>query len=277
MTYKTIIACLARPDSVADVMNAALPLAEKFGAHLIGMHVSSGVPVSGTMSVHIPPEIIEQYVKYMREDATAIEDAFSKAVKGANVQTEWRRHEQNILGMDSLHMISEQTRYADLVVMGQTDSEQRVGELTADIIIAAGRPVIVVPKTGTATNLTDKILVAWDGSREAARAAFDSLPLLCKAKSVSVVTVQNSDAKDAVTSGGGELAHSLARHGVKAEAVALDSNTSAGEALTKYASGNDCDLIVMGCYGHSRLRERLFGGATRHFLQNMILPVLMSH
>ena len=277
MSYKTIIAYLARPDGVQEVMNAALPLAEKFGAHLIGMHVSSGIPINGTMDAQVPAEIIEQFAQHMREDAAAIKDAFSRAVKGANVQTEWRQHVQKVLGMDILHKISEQTRCADLVVMGQSDSEQRVGELTADIIIAAGRPVIVISKNGAATNLTGKIVVAWDGSREASRAAFDSLPLLDEAQSVWVVTIQKRAGKDAVTSGGEELALSLARHGVNAQAVALQSDTSAGEALTKYASGKDCDLIVMGCYGHSRLREWLFGGATRYFLKSTILPVLMSH
>ncbi|GBE44024.1 MAG TPA: hypothetical protein ENH05_02495 [Rhizobiales bacterium] len=277
MSYKTILAYFARPDGVQGVMDAALPLAEKFGAHLIGTHVISGVPVTGTIGAQVPPEIIEQYAQHMREDAAAIKVAFSKAIKGAPVQTEWRQPELKVLGADILHLISEQTRCADLVILGQSDAEQRVGELTADIIIAAGRPVIVVPKNGTATNLTGKIVIAWDGSREATRAAFDSLPLLKEAQSVFVVSVQKRGGKDPVTSGCGELALSLARHGAKAEAVVLESSTAAGEALTKYASDNDCDLIVMGCYGHSRLRERLFGGATRHILQNMILPVLMSH
>lgn len=277
MPYKTIVAYLARPDGVTQVMNTALPLAEEFDAHLIGMHVSSGVPVTGTIGAQVPPEIIEQYAQYMREDAEAIKAAFSKAVKGAKVQTEWRRHEPKVLGTDILNTISKQTRFADIVVMGQNDSEQRVGELTADIIIAAGRPVIVVPENGAAMNLTGKIAVAWDGSREASRAAFDSLALLKKAQSVSVVTIKKDGDGDAITLGGAELALSLARHGVKAEAVVLDSDTSAGEALIKYVSKNDCDLIVMGCYGHSRLRERLFGGATRRLLEEMIVPVLMSH
>ncbi|MHA1165912.1 MAG: universal stress protein [Alphaproteobacteria bacterium] len=277
MSYKTIVAYLARPDGVADVMNVALPLAEKFGAHLVGIHVSSGVPVIGTIGAQVPPDIIEQYVQHMREDAEAIKSAFSKAVEGAQVQSEWRQTEIKVVGTDILHTISEQTRCADIVVMGQSDTEQRVGELTADIIIAAGRPVIVVPKNCTATSLTGKIVIAWDGSREATRAAFDSLPLLKEAQSVFVVTIQKDDDKDSITSGCGELALSLARHDVKAEAVTLESDTSAGETLTKYVSKNDCDLIVMGCYGHSRLRERLFGGATRHFLREMIVPVLMSH
>ncbi len=278
MSCKTILAYLARPDGVQGVMDAALPLAGKFGAHLIGTHVISRVPVIGTIDAQVPPDIIEQYVQHMREDAAVIEAAFSNAVKGARVQTEWRQHEQKILGADILQMISEQTRCADLVVMGQSGAEQRVGELTADIVIAAGRPVIIVPDGAADTSLADKIVIAWDGSREATRAAFDSLPLLKEAQTVLVVTIQKRGREDAVAPPGGELALSLARHGVNAEAVlAGKGDESTGEALSRYVSEQDCDLLVMGCYGHSRLRERLFGGATRHILQNMTLRVLMSH
>jgi len=230
------------------------------------------------MGAQVPPEIIEQYAQHRREEAAAIEDAFSKAAKGAEVQTEWRQPDQNVIGTDILHLISGQTRYADIVVMGQPSSEQRLGELTADIIIAAGRPVIIVPNAGGFSNAPQRVVVAWNGSREAARAAFDALPLLKEAQSVYVVTTHNGGGKGADTPKSEEMSHTLARHGVKAEAVLLDKRgASTGEALKKFASEQDCDLLVMGCYGHSRLRERLFGGATRHFLQNMILPVLMSH
>jgi len=277
MSYKTIIAYLARTDGIADIMNTALPLAEKFDAHLTGIHVTSGVPVIGTIGAQVPPEIIDQFVQHMHEDAEAIESSFAQAVKGAQVQTEWRQSKIKVVGTDVLNLISEHTRCADIVVTGQSDSDQRVGELTADIIIAAGRPVIVVPNNSAVTNLTGKIVIAWDGSREATRATFDSLPLLKQAQSVSVVTIVKKDGKDSITSGCGDLALSLARHGVNTEAVALESSKSAGETLNEYVSKNDSDLIVMGCYGHSRLRERLFGGATRHFLNEMITPVLMSH
>ena len=172
MSYKTIIAYLARTDGVSDIMNVALPLAEKFSAHLTGIHVTPGVPVIGTIGAQVPPEIIEQYVQHMHEDAEAIKCAFSRAVKGAQVQTEWRQSEIKVVGTDVLNLISEHTRCADIVVMGQSGADQRVGELTADIIIAAGRPVIVVPNNSPVTNLTGNIVIAWDGSREATRATW---------------------------------------------------------------------------------------------------------
>lgn len=276
MSYKTIVAYLSRTDGVRDVMNVALPLARKHSGHLVGVHVYSGVPVVGTIGAQVPAEIIEQYAQSMREDADAIGAAFNKCVDGETLQTEWRRQEQKVIGTDILNMISEQVRCSDIVVMGQADSEQRVGELTADIILSAGRPVIVVPEKAPETDLSGKVLVAWDGSREAARAAFDALPLLKLAKSVIIATIQKHKTS-AVDSGGADFALCLARHGVKAEATTVKAKGSTHQALAELAADKDCELIVMGCYGHSRLRERLFGGATRGMLQKMSLPVLMSH
>lgn len=277
MSYKTIVAYLSRPGVVTDVMNVALPLADKHGAHLLGLHVFNGVPVIGTIGAQVPPEIIEQYAEAMRKDAEDIGVAFAKAVDGASVQTEWRCHEEKVIGADMLTSITDQVRCADLVVMGKTDSEQRVGELTADIIISAGRPVVVLPEGMAQSDLSGSVVVAWDGSREASRAAFDALPLLKAAKSTFVVTVQRKDKKDAIALGAGDLAHSLARHGIDAEAAVLTSEASTSDTISQFASEKDCDLIVMGCYGHSRLRERLFGGATHGMLQDMTIPVLMSH
>ena len=134
MSYKTIIAYLARTDGVADIMNTALPLAEKFEAHLTGIHVTSGVPVIGTIGAQVPPEIIDQFVQHMHEDAEAIESSFAKAVKGAQVQTEWRQSKIKVVGTDVLNLISEHTRCADIVVMGQSDADQC--ESGGDIVCA---------------------------------------------------------------------------------------------------------------------------------------------
>lgn len=279
MSYKTIVVYLPRPGGVANVTDAALQLAGSFGAHVIGLHVSSGLPIAGTIGAQVPPEIIDQYIEYMREDAKAIEAAFARSVKGADVKTEWRGPEEASAGVDILAAISEQTRCADLVIVGQTDAEQRAGELTTDIILAAGRPVLIVPATGKSGGLPGKAVIGWDGSREAARAAFDALPLLKRATAVSVVTVgKGDDVKEAVRNGGVDLAEALVRHGVKAEvAMIAKGDSTAGQALIECVSSHDADLLVMGCYSHSRLRERLFGGATRHLLENMTVPVLMSH
>ena len=279
MSYKTIVAYLAQPESVADVLNTALPIAEACGAHLTGTHVFAGVPLVGTIAAQVPPEIIDQYAGMMREDAQAIKKAFAKAVQGCGVQTEWRDQEETHIHVDLLGAILEQTRCADLLIVAQADAEQRVGELVTDIVMDSGRPVLIMPKDGKFGDLSGKVVVGWDGSREAARAVFDALPLLKRSTSVDLVTVGKSgDAKDAVRSGGGEMASILSRHGVNAEVVMVERfDVSAGDALLKYVAEQHGDLLVMGCYGHSRLRERLFGGATQHVMKNMIEPVLMSH
>jgi len=279
MSYRTIVVYLEQPSSVSRIMKTAVPLAETFGAHLTGTHVFAGVPLVGTISAQVPPEILEQYADMMREDAKTIKKEFAKAAKGRDFQTEWRDQEQTSARVNLLGAILEQTRCADLLIVGEMGSEQRVGELTTDIILDSGRPVLIVPENGKSGDLSGKIVIGWDGSREATRAVFDALPLLKRAKTVDLVTVGKSDdAKNAVRAGGGEMASVLSRHGVNAEVVMVErGDSSAGDALLNYASENDGDLLVMGCYGHSRLRERLFGGATRHVMKKMIVPVLMSH
>lgn len=279
MSYKTILVYLPKPDGVTDVMALVLPMAESFDAHLMGLHVHTGQPLAGTIGAQVPPEIIEQYFEYMREDAKKIEASFAKAVKGAATPTEWRGEEKVSVDGDILSTISGQMRCADLVVMGYADTDHKMAELTADIILSAGRPVLLLPAAVKSVDFSGNAVIGWDGSREAARAVFDALPLLKRAKTTFVVTVgKGEDAKEAVRSGGGDMAEMLVRHGVKAElAMVSKGDSSAGEALMAYVSDKDADLLVMGCYSHSRLRERLFGGATRYVLEQINVPVLMSH
>jgi len=279
MSYKTIAVYLPTQDSVAGIMTVALPFAEAFGAHLTGLHVHSALPVAGTIGAQVPAEIIEQYMDIMREDAKAVAKDFAEAVAKTNTPTEWLGEEDISTGTNILSTISALTRCSDLVVIGQPDPEHRSGELTADIVLTAGRPALVVPANAKPLDIAGKVVVGWDGSREAARAVFDALPLLKQASNVFVVTVgKGDDIKEAVRNGGVTLAESLARHDVKAEvAMIAKSDSSAGEALNAYVDEQNANLLVMGCYGHSRLRERLFGGATLNVLEHMKVPVLMSH
>jgi len=278
MSYKTIAVYLARRENVESMMGVAIPLAESFEAHLSGFHVASAVPMTTTISAQVPPKVAQQYVDLMLEDAKAIAAGFADSVKSISVPSEWREYKEPFSDVSLLHAITEQARCADLVIIGQTQSEQRVGELAADIILGAGRPVLIVPQQGKFGAIFGLVVIGWDGSREAARAAFDALPFLKQADAVKIITVgESGDAKN-IPNNGSELAKSLARHGVNAEVVMLKSgDESAGEALLTYTSDQDGDLLVMGCYGHSRLREYLFGGATRYVLKNMITPTFMSN
>jgi nucleotide-binding universal stress UspA family protein len=144
----------------------------------------------------------------------------------------------------------------------------------------SGRPVLIVPRAGALEQIGERVVVAWNNSRESARAVFDALPILQKAAAVTVLSVEES-AKPEVTStiAGAEIGAALARHGVKVEVqqVKPGARGDAGVELLAQVAAHRADLLVMGCFGRSRLREFILGGASRHVLQNTAVPVLMAH
>jgi nucleotide-binding universal stress UspA family protein len=172
-------------------------------------------------------------------------------------------------------------RAADLVVYGQDSDEYRLptGFDPQDLIVAAGRPVLVVPYAGAFATVGRRVLVAWDGSREAARAAHDALPLLGAAEAVTLLAVADGEAE--FERGRPMLDRMLKnyeRHGIPARAHETpQGDLSVSDVLLSWAADFGADLIVAGAYHHSQLRESLFGGVTRDLLDRMTVPVLMSH
>jgi nucleotide-binding universal stress UspA family protein len=138
--------------------------------------------------------------------------------------------------------------------------------------------VIVVPFIRAAATIGERVLVAWDGGREAARAVNDALPILERAKSVTVLSVNPASEDGSRREPGADISLHLARHGVKVEAQRrITTEISAGDAILNEIASKGSDLLVMGAYGHSRLRELVLGGVTRQILGSMTVPVLMSH
>jgi nucleotide-binding universal stress UspA family protein len=147
------------------------------------------------------------------------------------------------------------------------------------MILSLGRPVLVIPNVGEYPVIGERIMVAWDGSRFATRAVNDAIPFMSSAKHVSVITVnfECNDERQCELPGADICLH-LARHGIKAEAGHISAHDSdEGDALLSQAANQGADLLVMGAYGHARWREIVLGGVTRHMLQHMTIPVLMSH
>jgi nucleotide-binding universal stress UspA family protein len=173
------------------------------------------------------------------------------------------------------------TRTADLVVLGQISPDVRPVPpwRPGDIVVDCGRPVLMVPYVGTFAELGRRVLVAWDGSREAARALNDALPVISTATSVTVMTVRTRDGdlqrdREATQ----RVVRHLARHDIHAHAEhPLRSGTAVSDVLLSAAMDISADLIVAGAYHHSPLREALIGGVSRELLQHMTVPVLMSH
>ena len=143
--------------------------------------------------------------------------------------------------------------------------------------MAAGRPALVVPYIGAGKTIGARPMVAWDGGREAARAVNDAMPMLERAKSVVVLTV-NPKKRDHGQEPGADIALHLARHGIKVEAQHLEvRDMSVADTILSRMADQGIDLLVMGAYGHSRIREWVMGGTTRQIFANMTVPVLMSH
>jgi nucleotide-binding universal stress UspA family protein len=225
----------------------------------------------------IPAEFIEsQRVESDKRARTAVA-RFEQAASRAGVSAESRTMSASISGAADL--LGRLGRRFDLVVVGQPEREKSVPDEVVDeaALFESGRPVIFVPFIQKAGLTLDCVMVCWDGSRAATRAIADAMPLLRKAKQVDIVMVANGRAKsDEIP--GADLGQHLARHGLKVEVKRITSpDIDVASTILSYAADSSADMIVMGGYGHSRLREFILGGATRGLLESMTVPVLMSH
>ena len=277
MALKTIVVCLTTPESTPSVAAIALRLAERHEAHLIGLHVIPRYPIYNLAGVEFPDEIIRQQEQALQECAVEVEKLFAKAAKASSAEAEWRCEQspQVDLATGLLRYIPS----ADLIVMSQLLGTGTDLETATEVVIGAGRPVLIIPSAGEWQEIGTRAVIAWNGKREAARAAFDALPLLEQADSVRILTINpdGGGGGDGL-SPGGDLGRALSRHGIKVvTATSHPTEISTGEDLLSRIADESCDLLVMGCYGHSRLREFVFGGVTRDILQCMTVPVLMSH
>lgn len=253
-----------------------LELAARFDAHLIGLHVKHHPHVPQFILSQLGPEVVEAQRRHANEAAEEARQLFEGKAKAAGVKFEWRAVGGHLVDVMCLH-----AKYADLIIAGQVDPELEAvegeNELIDHLVLDAGRPVLVTPYIDNVKTLGTNIMVAWNGSREATRAVADSMPFLTRAKKVHVLSVNPDDAEHGDIPGADISLH-LARHGVNADAqhVTVD-NVDPGNLLLSRAADENADLIVMGAYGRSRLRELVLGGVTRHILRHMTVPVLMSH
>lgn len=279
MSYKTILAYVPSPGHVKDLMNVVVPLAESHEAHIVGLHVTTDIPVYGISGGEIPSVVFSEQRALLRKDADVVRAAFETAASATSVPTEWRC--KDIIYPSFERELVDQARLADLVVVSQKDNDplDAWSDLSTRLIMETGRPVLIVPRNGTFKSVGENVLLAWNGTRESMRAAMDALPLLQRAKTVNLVVINPTDEerKKAIAPGD-ELALLLARHGVNAEVhVDIAPDTDVPNELLSKAAEFGSDIIVMGCYSHSRLREFVFGGATREIMKSMTVPILMSH
>jgi nucleotide-binding universal stress UspA family protein len=255
----------------------AISMAERCEAHVLGLAFAYEPVIPGAVMGGIPPEFIEAQRAEAHGKAKAAVARFEERARRAGISYEHRILSASLsAAADQLGRLS---RRFDLVVVGQPEREETVPEEIVDegALFESGRPVIFVPFIHRAGVKLDRVMVCWDGGRAATRAVADSLPLLKKAKQVEVVIVANGRGKsDEVP--GADLGQHLARHGLKVDVKRITSpDIDIASTILSYAADSSADMIVMGGYGHSRLREFVLGGATRGILESMTVPVLMSH
>ncbi len=271
-------------------LHVALDLARAAGAHLTGLcPLELLLPADLGFALGGYPEVLalQSTMEQLQAEATArsgaIEAAFRAALAGAAVAGDWHCAPGPVGPA-----IAAAARHVDLTVIGQDDPDHRVPpagrHMIEDVLLAAGRPLLLLPYAGSFPHIGRNVLIAWTPTREAARAVGDMLGLIAPGAQVTVLTIARAGAEQ-VPRGvpgdvpGAEIAAHLARHGLTVTAARSvgDGQIHEADLLLSYAADLGADLLVMGGYGHSRVRELTLGGVTRSVLRHMTLPVLMSH
>lgn len=265
------------PDAMARV-DYAVRLAAAYDAHLTALHAPTEGTVPGFVMAEIPPDILAEVGARRREAGGRLREQVEAVARRHGRGIEYREIESGSAA-DALPM---HARYADLAIVGQGRHENDRGSpgagVHADSVASgSGRAALCVPSYGVFAAPPRSIVVAWNGSREAARALDQAMALLRRAERVTVLSVTQPERLPSRLYGA-DIATHLARHGVRAEtSTTLAPDGDIGTELLSRAADLGADMIVMGCYGHSRLRERVLGGATRTILEQMTAPVLLAH
>ena len=276
-TYKSLLVHYDASKTAPQRLETAIGVANTFGAHIACLYALSAElkPTYGYQATEIMRDVQRRLGEEMR---AAARSSYDECLRRTGFQqAEWRESR-----LDALEAMEIHARYADLVVIGQPDPDSPGGvhrTFAQNLPIAAGRPVLVVPYTFERQPVGKRVLVAWNASREAARAVTDSLPILERASMVHVVAFRPEIGREGHgDEPGADIAHYLARHGVKVQASRQDApDVDVGNLLLSRAADLSVDLIVMGAWGHSRLSEMVLGGVTRTLLESMTVPVLMAH
>ncbi|WP_416896875.1 MAG: universal stress protein [Minwuia sp.] len=281
MAIKDILLHLDPDTDMKTDIAAAVALAEANDAHLAGLYVS--VPASQVPAftmVGLPPDLMESIEAREREAEAAVHKIYEEALSRSSIAVDYRRDSGSAAAVADV--IGQHARHSDLLIMGQSrpDTTRAGGhEVVEEAILAAGRPVLVMPYTGTRQTFAKNVVVGWDGSREAARALGDAMPLIEKADKVHVMVVNPDKRRGAHGEmPGADISTHLARHGLKVELdVENARDIDPANFILSRCADIGADLLVMGAFAHSRIQQTLFGGVTRSILQQMTVPVLLSH
>ena len=277
MAIKDLAVAFNASDNSRAAVKLAVQMCRKYEATLTGVYTHLPVKFESQVEIWISDEMKASLEKADADTAAAIEDTFRACIEesGFDGPVEWispTGHPNNLLAKSA--------RYHDLLLIGQysnLDRNQRRVR-AEELVMNSGKPIIIVPVGYQVRPFTGHAVVAWDGSRPAARALSDAMQILETKERLDVVTVGAAGAEASKDVLGQDIITYLSRHGINAKQTNLSaSREGVGATLLGYCSETDPDVLVMGAYGHARLREELFGGVTRHILENANVPVLMAH
>jgi nucleotide-binding universal stress UspA family protein len=278
MSYRTIVVHADRSANAEARIALAAAIASREEAHLVGAAMT-GMPRSmlAGRSYEGSGVFLADYLQRAEERVQLALEQF----KGIAERLGAPSFEARSSNDDEYAGLCMQARYADLVVLGQSaaagsNEDSLLPDLPDYVLLNCGRPVLLVPRAGHFPTIGKRVMVAWNGSVEAAKAVTAALPLLRGAEQVALAVLGDS-ADTLGESPGADIALYLARHGVKVEVLRRPKPGDPGKAILSLAADFNVDLLVMGAYGHSRFREMMLGGATRTVLATATLPVLMAH
>jgi nucleotide-binding universal stress UspA family protein len=286
VSYRTILVHLNDSRRARKLLHHAAEIAHAFEARLIGLHVSPTFR-GRAIDPHYPRTPSIEGLQFSRdEEADHLRSIFEDITDKDRFEGEfrWLKAEH----CRPLDIVAARAHAADLVVASQTDPRWGLSSLLdypEHIAVASGRPLLVVPNATEVRALPKSAIIAWNQRREATRAMYEALPLLKGARSVELLTIDEQNDQGALHQQPdphvlpmSAVAEALASHGVTASAVTLKSSGApVGLEICTRAEEERVDLIVMGAYGHSRLRELVLGGATQHTLSHMTVPTFFSH
>ncbi len=279
MGYKTILAVLDSQKNAKPITDFAVALARQFSAHVVGLRAEILPTVPLIAPMEIPdPTAMEMLQQAAEAETSKIAAVFRGIAESEGISFEWRSFVSS--ASYSSESVLECTRASDLILAVQNEpgfSNDNSADLET-LLFESGRPVLLVPHVLSAPKPIRRVLIAWNGSKEAARATFDALPFLKQAESVEILSIDPPGMpRQAPALAGADLAAALARHDVNVTLTTEEKgDLSVAAIIENRLSDDSIDLLVMGGYGHSRWWEMLFGGVTRNVLQSMTALTLLS-
>lgn len=278
MFPKTILSVIGSEQDTANIQRA-ISLCEMHECHLAVCVIGVALPASTAAYGEVPTEMWSQEREKGREIATRrgneIEAMLARSGISGDVSSFYCEEGQ------ISDIVGTRARYADLALVGPTGGPDRLlsAKVLQGLLYHSAKPFLVAPDSATATLAPKTVTIAWNATKECARAAHLSMDILIRAEHVRVVMVDPVGGEfDQGEEPGADIAAYLARHGMNVNVDAIPSaGKSVTETLLRHATDTSAELIVAGAYGHSRLREFLFGGTTRELLGNQQIPVLTAH